>query len=321
MQLTSKSTLPFMKTMDDALAVCQRENDNFYLTAFMIEAWLGSVTLETVAEYAEKKSAADRRLQQGTATRIFNEIFGHASDHEIHHVFNSLNRFAEYSDPQSRVLLRTYGIMAVEHPVSTWPKLVPPVIKADIDAAAAFMRATMHRIADWVEAITHAQMHLFSHFAPVAFDPDPEKRELAIIGVQQRRYPEMDDFQKAWWEWHHGEAAERLQNPAKWVMVGRGLADDQTRHHTYPILDDGIIMLWPLVLRFNWTFRDLMMVLRSVDRPWRTYPCEREQDLATYCSNVLGLRKGQKGRSAKNGLPEGIEIARALCRRDDSSVS
>lgn len=310
-----------MKTMDDALAVCARENDNFYLTAFMIEAWLGSVTLATVAEYAEKKSAAGRKLQQGMAVRLFKEMFGVESNEEIHHVFKALIRFAEYSDPQSRVLLRAYGCMAVEHPHAGWPKFTPPVSKADMDTAAVFMRGIMHRICDWVEAITHAQMHLFSHFAPVAFDPDPERRELAILGVQQRHFAEMDAFQKAWWEWHHGEAAERLQDPKNWVMVGRGFSDEQTRHQSYPSLDDAIIMFWPLVVRFNWTFRDLMKVLRSVERPWLTYPCEREQDLATYCTNVLGLRKGQKGRSAKDGLPKGIEIARALCRRNEDSVS
>jgi hypothetical protein len=48
-----------MKTMDDALAVCQRENDNFYITAFMIEAWLSDVTLKTVAQYAERKGKSD----------------------------------------------------------------------------------------------------------------------------------------------------------------------------------------------------------------------------------------------------------------------
>lgn len=99
------------------------------------------------------------------------------------------------------------------------------------------------------------------------------------------------------------------------------MVNDQTRHQSYPELDDRIIIFWPLVRRYQWTYRDLMNVIRSVDRPWRTYPCEREQDLSTYCNNVLGLRKGSKGRSAKNGLPEAIEIARALCRKDGSTVS
>ena len=61
MQPADKVPLPFMKTMDDAMAVCQRENDNFYVTAFLIECWLGDVTCRTVEQYAENKSAKDRK--------------------------------------------------------------------------------------------------------------------------------------------------------------------------------------------------------------------------------------------------------------------
>jgi hypothetical protein len=53
----------------------------------------------------------------------------------------------------------------------------------------------------------------------------------------------MGDFEKAWWEWHHGEAAERLSDPAHWTMVGKGLADETTRYQSYPALDDWIIMI------------------------------------------------------------------------------
>lgn len=53
-----------MKSMEDAIAVCAREKDNFYVTAFMIEAWLGEMTCRTVAEYAAKKLASDRSLRQ-----------------------------------------------------------------------------------------------------------------------------------------------------------------------------------------------------------------------------------------------------------------
>jgi hypothetical protein len=58
-----------------------------------------------------------------------------------------------------------------------------------------------------------------------------------------------------------------------------------------------------------------MMVIRSVAPATLGYPCEREQDLAAYCANVLGLRKGWKGKSAAQGGPPGADVARALCRR------
>ena len=52
--------LPFMKTMDDALAVCVKEQDNFYVDAFMFEAWLGELVCRVAAEYADNKSANTR---------------------------------------------------------------------------------------------------------------------------------------------------------------------------------------------------------------------------------------------------------------------
>lgn len=164
MQPAPKTPLPFMKTMDDARAICQRENDPFYTTAFLIETWLGDVTLQTVAQYAERKSAKNRKLQQGLAAKSFEATFGHASN------------------------------------------------------AAA--------------------------------------------------------------------------------------------------LDECIIKLWPLVRRHHWTYRDLMNVIQSVAPVPLRYPCEREQDLATYCNNVLGLRKSsKKGKSDPHGRPPGYEVARAMCDR------
>ena len=44
-----------MKSMEDAVALVEKEQDNFYVTAFMIEAWLGNVTLEAVSQYAGEK--------------------------------------------------------------------------------------------------------------------------------------------------------------------------------------------------------------------------------------------------------------------------
>jgi hypothetical protein len=312
-----KVPLPFMKTMEDAMDVCQRENDNFYLTAFMIECWLGDVTCGTVEQYAERKSAKNRKLQQGLAVESFAALFGHVSDAEFHDLFSSLKRFAEFDDSQSRTLARAYWTMTLEFPVATWPVPSSPFDANQLAGITAFMRGIVHRLGEWVEAITHAHMHFLSHHAPLAFDADPEKRELALLGFQQRRYPVMSDFEKAWWKWHHGEAAERLSDPAHWTMVGKGMADESTRHQSYPALDDCIIMLWPLVRRHQWTYRDLMNVIRDVAPVPMRYPCEREQDLASYCNNVLGLRKRSKGKTDPEGTPPGFKVARAMCMRDD----
>jgi len=96
------------------------------------------------------------------------------------------------------------------------------------------------------------------------------------------------------------------------------MASDAQRRHEYPQLDQLLILLWPLLKKHNWTYRDLLNVTQMiVPRPFK-YPHEREQDLAAYCPNVLGLRKDGKGKSAKNGRPAGYEIALRLCSREVS---
>lgn len=302
-----------MKTMEDAMDVCARERDNFYVSAYMIEAWLGEITLKTVAEYAEKRRAKDRKLQRGLAAHYFCEVFGDIPDSEFHHFFGSLARFGQYDDAQSRTVSHAYWLMSIECPSSTWPFPVAPVDAEQLASMVTFMRGMLCRLGEWIEAVTHAQTHMLSHERPIAFDPDPENRELAILGVQQRHFPGMDDFQRNWWEWHHKEAAERLSDPSKWSMVGKAFTDDLTTHQSYPALDDCIIMFWPLVRRYEWTYQDLMTVIQKVAPEPLRYPCERAQDLASYCNNVLGLRKSSKGRSNPNGTPLGYEIAVAMC--------
>lgn len=71
--------------------------------------------------------------------------------------------------------------------------------------------------------------------------------------------------------------------------------------------------------RHHWTYLDLLNVIRAVAPVPLRYPCERVQDLACYCNNVLGLRKNTKGKSDPNGTPPGWEVARAMCTRPDSS--
>lgn len=87
------------------------------------------------------------------------------------------------------------------------------------------------------------------------------------------------------------------------------MASESTRHWNYQDLDTAVISIWPLVKKHNWTYRDLMEFLTSQKLHSKSYPCEREQDLAAYCSNVLGLRKSGQGKTAVNGRPAGYEVA------------
>jgi len=304
-----------MKSMEDAVAVCAKEQDNFYVTAFMIEAWLGQVVLDTAAEYAEKKLASARALQAGQAWRGFQQIFGHVPDAEFHHVLQSLYRFAEYDDGQAHILLRSIAALSYEH--ECYGDYIGPKTMAVLKhpaEAVRLARRSVERWCDWIDALIHYETHAGWHLQPVKFDPDPEKRELAALGINQRHFAGMSDFSKNWWQWHHGEAAERFKESPKWSTLGKAMADEKERIWNYPDLDAVIISFWPLLKLNNWTYRDLLKMARMILPGPHRYPLGCEPELATYCQNVLGLRKsGAKGRSSANGKPRGWEVALKLC--------
>jgi len=318
----TRGRLPFMKSIEDAMALCEREHDNFYVTAFMIEVWLSQVDLRAAAEYAEKKNARDRAMQAGQAWRVFLEVFGHAKDAEFPHVLQSLCRFAEYDDAQARILLKPITPLCYEH--ECFGDYIGPQtmdVARQPAEAVKLARRSVERWCDWIDAVIHFQTHAAWHLKPVLFHPDPEKRELAILGLNLRNFAGMDSFGKTWWQWHHGEAAERFKNSPKWSTLGKAMSSDEERPWRQPDLDSVIISIWPLLKLNNWTYRDLQEVARMMLPAPHRYPLESEQELATYCQNVLGLRKsGVTGRSSPDGKPRGWEVALKLCpKRAESS--
>jgi hypothetical protein len=322
MKASSLGALPFMKSAEDAIALCQKEQDNFYLTAFMIEAWLGQVVIDSMAQYAENKSATDRAMQTGQAWRFFQETFRYEKNADLPHVLSALCRFSEYDDPQARLLNRAVRPLSMEH--ECFGDFIGP--KTEVKGkrrgeAAMLLRQTIERLCQWVDAVNHFDTHELRHLSPVSFDPDPEKRELAALGINQQCYAGLSDFSKNWWQWHHSEAAERFKESPKWRMVGTAMSSKPSDNWTYQAQDEVLIWFWPLVTRYNWTYRDLINVARGVLPLPLAYPFQREQDVASYCANVLGLRKRAKGKTAKDGRPRGHEIALRLCERTEPRVS
>jgi hypothetical protein len=313
--MATRGPLPFMKSIAEARAVCEREQDPFYLYAFMFEAWLGTHTLELAKEYAEKKYARTRRMQTGQAWRGFLALFGHVRNRDFHHVLGHLYRFAEYDDVQAKTLFRAVTPLSLEHEFFSdyvGPKTME-IIKQPADALK-LARRSVERWCDWIDSVVHFQMHRSWHLQPAKFDPDPQKRELAALGINQRNFASLTDFGKDWWQWHHGEAAERFKDSPKWTTLGKAMSAENEKTWNYPDLDLALITCWPLLKKFNWTYRDLMSVVKLILPKHQRYPLEGEPELATYCLNVLGLRKaGPKGRSAPDGKPLGWEVALKLC--------
>ena len=143
----------------------------------------------------------------------------------------------------------------------------------------------------WLDSVIHLRVHYMWHSHPECFELDPERRELAALGHGQRILPTLDPRAQACWFMDFERAAQKYKNSPKWAVIGKAMSADNGRSWAYPDVDAYVISLWPLVKRFNWTYRDLLNVIRpGLKRPMG-YPCERCQDFATYCANSLGLAR------------------------------
>lgn len=161
-------------------------------------------------------------------------------------MLQSLYRFAEYDDSQAHLLCRAVVPLSLEHECFSdyiGPKTLE--IAKDPARAVVLMRRSVERWCDWLDALVHFDTHMSWHLAPANFDADPEKRELAVLGFSQRHFGELTEFNKAWWEWHHGEAAERFRDSPKLPMLGKAMKSDWTRDWKYPTVDQIVICLWP----------------------------------------------------------------------------
>ncbi len=319
-----------MKTFAEARAISEKLQDGFYLSAFMLQAWIGKLLLEAASQYAEKKDPRDRSLQSGQSLLGFNEIFPRPPDSDLPHILSDLLRFAEHDDPMAALLSSALVPLSLEHD-STGDYIGPKTKDAarrPKDGAALVLRS-IARWCDWLDAGIHLQTHAFWHFAPACFDPDPDKRELALLGTIQRHVGDQSESARAHWQWHFGDAAERFKDSPKWPTLGKAMSSQSDRLWPYRNVDTIIISLWPLVKKHNWTYHDLLHTAREIRSASSgvsastvsVYPLDTEQSLATYCTNVLGLSKKMKGTSAKPGKPPGHNIALRLFIKSSSSSS
>lgn len=321
-----------MQSFDDAEALARQEKDLYYVVAFMIQCWLAELLQRDAAEYAEKKNPKDRSLQSGEAWQSFQQMFAVLIKKGYFYLLSCLFRFSA-SDPSPRNSLRHALIpLSIEHHQTNdyfGPKTMDRVRSGAITPQPSghsqlstlnsqLAEKTILRWCDWLDAAIHLRTHRRWHFAPECFDPDPEKRELAALGNAQRHLTALDLPAQVSWLWDFANAAHKYKDSPKWSTLGIAMSAQSDRPWLYPDVDTLVISLWPLVKTYNWTYRDLLNVMRSLDSrpsglsPFHRYPCDYEQDFSAYCANVLGLRKIGKGRTAKNRQPAGFEIARQL---------
>jgi hypothetical protein len=178
-------------------------------------------------------------------------------------------------------------------------------------------RYALLRLCDWIESRLHFGKHNAWYQAPDCFSDDPESVHLANIGVGQRYLAKFSERDRKRWEGIHERAADKHQDDLKkWGTVGKVQHDPEPRTWTHPEVDARIIGLWPLVVRYNWTYSDLLKVLdKLLPAPSATddrkYPLDSEASLKVHCRSICGLTKSGKGKSALE-LPLGWQIAEKL---------
>lgn len=116
------------------------------------------------------------------------------------------------------------------------------------------------------------------------------------------------------------DAALRVKRTFKrWCQWLEALVHFQVHDLRHPAsahrdLDKRIILLWPLVKRHNWTYLDLLKVLRSVGHCDASFPCPSARQLAEYCQTVLGLRTTSRRTTPKASSVQGKIVAERLCK-------
>jgi hypothetical protein len=174
-------------------------------------------------------------------------------------------------------------------------------------------------ICDWLESRLHSLTHRAWYVCPETFSPNADISHLSNLGFVQRQLADLPARDR---ERFHGlldRGAKKFAGNKVWPQVGKVMHDPQPRTWTHPEVDARIIGLWPLVVRYNWTYADLLKVLdRLLPAPGggadRQYPLDSIESLKVHCRSVCGLSKQTKGKSAP-GMPDGWAIAEKLFSR------
>lgn len=329
----TKEHYPLFKSMEEAAAYSHKVGDNYYVTAFMLEIWLGDLITANVTNYADQ-NPNKREMQTGQAFRheVFRKLFTDCKDEaQLHHFISSLLRFGKEDDNFAKIILLTFGLFGPENEVN--PIVDIHAIRPGPDAAE-LMRRYIKRFCDWLDCHLHFNTHFLSYHAPGSFFPgDEEARHLYALGLAQRNLPQHSAYDQTFWQWNHETALEQLTRRDKWAkFLAAGVKHEDKRHHTHPEVDDCVIGCWPLVKRFQWSYNELLAVLdHALPQYQGRYPCDSYVSLQKHCIQTLGLKKGTGGKRATAGkphkhysqgktrLPEGFNVFKVFLDQRDAA--
>ena len=289
------------------------EDDSFSFDALMIHAWLSQLLDEAIEVYASRRNSKFFGMQTGQAQRGFLRVFGHPTDGDFERLAQSMYRFTSCDDPLAVILFRALDAVTVEHEFQGDYVTMRATSGAERPREALrWMRESMDRWFEWVDAYVHVQTHAQWHLAPECFDPEPEKREKAIQALKQRRLERFFSSRQSNWQYRSVETTKFYRELPLWQLLPQTQISEPQRPWPHPELDEAIIALWPLVRRHHWSFGDLLTVLKDLVHEPDAYPSKGERNLAMYCLHTLRLRKTVLGKTAKRDRPSGYVVALKL---------
>jgi hypothetical protein len=309
-----------MESIPDAVAVSEEKGDSFYLDAFMFQAWVGECICHVVQEYS-RTNPAERSLQSGQARRAFQHLFGNATENDQAYLYYHLLRLAAFEDSLASRISDALVLLYFEHDLEGAyfnPRIIPPVQltpeahRSNPKRLNLLAAETFPRLADWLDAILHLESHEMSHYAPQCFDPDPEKRQLATLGLKSQSLATASDQSKAAYK-SHLEALAELKDTPKWKAFEVGARTSAEGVWPFEEADTCIILLWPLLTKHGWSMGQLYNILRVRLSSPSDYPLNSLQDFITHCSTKLGLHSNQltSPETALTSLP-GYHVAQRI---------
>src|SRR5436190_3855887 len=197
MKTDNRRPLPEMRSFEDAVSICDSERDKFYTDAFMLQAWIGKVLDQALADYGHPRQSQSRIMQFGQAQRGFLQVFGTTNEQDFRSLLHNCHRFTEYDDPLAGLLFQALVPNAIEHDYLgdfSGQRAVDRSRRPREELA--WTRQSMERWCDWLDAVIHLQIHVLWHLAPECFTPGRDRRDWAALGIHRWFAGQMSDPRK-----------------------------------------------------------------------------------------------------------------------------
>jgi hypothetical protein len=314
---------PTFGSLTEAEAYSYKTGDAYFEICYHLEGNLNLCMAEMRGLYADASSSKRPKMQTGLVREIICPEGWPKHPKTLIYTLLVCARFHHEQTCHADTVREAMAALVAEkehegtlHDSAFDGKTFEPWATADAESA----RRDLLRLCDWIESRIHFLTHRAWYRAPDCFSDDPERVHLANIGIIQRHLANFSERDRRRWEGIHERAATKHRGDLKsWGIVGKVQHDPEPRTWTHPDVDARIIGLWPLVVRYNWTYPDFLKVLEYLlPAPTyggdRAYPLDSAESLKVQCRSICGLTKSGKGKSAK-GFPEGLEIAKRLSPR------